>query len=307
VSAPANSGVSITPDQAAEERSLLFALSADSVMISALILVGFIGGSLTIVAEALRAVLMISTEVFAFVLMRRLHRGRLGDLEFGTGKLEQVASFLIGGGMLAGAAWILNGSFEILHHGRSEGTPVWLAIGAIIGAVNVVLNIVTWDNMRRAVGTDTTLVMLAQLKARTVKLLASAFVLVTLTIAALANDAVVVATSDAVGSGFVACFIAFSAIGMLKNCVPDLLDRSAGKDVREAVHRALALHASEFLHMERLRSRRSGRSVFVEVTLGFEDGLSLAEVHRRSARIRDALTAEIDRADVSILTTSGSL
>lgn len=295
----------VTPEQAAEEQSLFFALFADSFMLTTWVLVGVLGGSLTVIAELIRGGLMMSIEVFAYVLMRRLHRGQLTDLEFGTGKLEQVANLLIGGGMLAAAAWIFSGALAIVAGERNVSTPLWLAIGALTGATNVVVNFTSWDGMRRAVRGESSLVMLAQFKSRTVKLVASCFVIVTLTTAALAPDVVVVAWADAIGSVFVAVFIVVNAIGILRECVPDLLDRSAGRSVRGAVDRALARHAADFHRLERLRSRRSGRAVFVEVTLAFESGLAMGEVNRRISAIRETLLAEIEHGDISILALAG--
>jgi len=112
----------VTPEQAAEEQSLFFALFADSFMLTTWVLVGVLGGSLTVIAESIRGGLMMSIEVFAYVLMRRLHRDQLTDLEFGTGKLEQVANLLIGGGMLAAAAWIFSGALAIV---AGAGPPAY--------------------------------------------------------------------------------------------------------------------------------------------------------------------------------------
>ncbi len=291
----------ITPGEAAEERALFFALLADTFMITFWISVGFLGGSLTVIAESIRGGLMMSIEVFAYFLMRRLHRGQLTDLEFGTGKLEQVVNLLIGGGMLVGAAWILSGAVAIVEGDRPVSIPIWLAVGAITGASNVVANFTSWDGLRRAVRRESSLVMLAQFKARTLKLINSCFVLVTLTTAALAPDVVVVAWADAVGAVFVAGFTAVNGIEILRDCIPDLLDRSAGKAVRATVERALARHAADCHRLERLRSRRSGRAVFVEVTLAFEAGLAMGEVNRRIATIRATMLAEIEHGDISIL------
>ena len=291
----------ITSEEAAEERSVLFALLADTVMITLWISAGVLGGSLTVIAESIRGALMMSIEVFAYFLMRRLHRGQLTDLEFGTGKLEQVVNLLIGGGMLVGAAWIFSGAVAIVDGDRPVSIPIWLAAGAIVGACNVVANGTSWDGMRRALRGESSLVMLAQFKARTVKVICSCFVIVTLTTAALAPDEVVVAWADAVGAVFVACFTVVNGIDILRDCIPDLLDRSAGKDVRATVERALARHAAEFRQLVRLRSRRSGRAVFVEVTLAFEAGLAMGEVNRRIAVIRATMLAEIDHGDISIL------
>ena len=295
----------VKAEEAAEEHSVFLALLADTVMITLWISAGVLGGSLTVIAESIRGGLMMSIEVFAYFLMRRLHRGQLTDLEFGTGKLEQVVNLLIGGGMLAGAAWILSGAVAIIDGDRSVSIPIWLAAGAIVGACNVVANGTSWDGMRRALRGESSLVMLAQFKARTLKLVNSGFVIVTLTTAALAPDVVVVAWADAIGAVFVACFTAVNGIEILRDCIPDLLDRSAGTDVRATVERALARHAAEFRRLERLRSRRSGRAVFVEVTLAFEAGLAMGEVNRRIAVIRATMLAEIEHADISILTSVG--
>jgi divalent metal cation (Fe/Co/Zn/Cd) transporter len=125
-------------------------------------------------------------------------------------------------------------------------------------------------------------------------------VIVTLTTAALAPDVVVVAWADAIGSVFVAGLIIVNATQILRDCIPDLLDRSAGRDVRATVEQALARHAGEFQQLERLRSRRSGRTVFVEATLAFEAGLAMGEVDRRIAAIRATMLVEIEHGDISI-------
>ena len=83
--------------------------------------------------------------------------------------------------------------------------------------------------------------------------------------------------------------------------IPDLLDRSAGKSVRDTVDRVLAGSAGDFQRLDRVRSRRSGRVVFVEIVLSFEPGLTIAEVNRRIAALEQSMANEIEHADISIL------
>ena len=87
---------------------------------------------------------------------------------------------------------------------------------------------------------------------------------------------------------------------MLRSGIPDLLDRSAGKQVRDSVERALASQAGGG-RLHRLRSRRSGRVVFIELSLGFEPGLTIAEVNRRVEALKESLRRDIQDADVSVL------
>jgi cation diffusion facilitator family transporter len=291
----------VTPHQREEEHSLIFALTADVLIMIVFLLVGLLGGSLTIIAESIRIVLMIAIEAFAFAILRRVHRGTLRDLEYGTGKLEQIANLVIGLGMLGGSIWIFYKAVGIIAGSEELGTPFGLALAAIVGAVNLAINVIAWDGMRRAAEAESSLVMLAQLKARVVKLVSSLFVIVTMSVAALSTDRMVVAWADVIGSSFVAVFIFINAIDMLKMGLPDLLDHSAGKQVRDSVERALASHIGDYGRLQRLRSRRSGRVVFIELALGFEPGLTIAEVNRRVEALKESLRRDIHDADVSVL------
>src|ERR1700732_2704990 len=147
---------------------------------------------------------MSATELFSLVVMRRIHRGQLADLEFGTGKLEQVANTVIGAAMLGGAVWIVIRALTVLVGERAVGTPFGLAMAAIAGALNAYCNLLAWVRMRRALRAESSLVMGGQLRARIAKLVSSLFVLVTMTLAALAMDEEVAAWADAIGSAFVA-------------------------------------------------------------------------------------------------------
>ena len=140
----------VTPEQLAQERSIRFALLADLGVLALFVPVGLLGGSLTIKAEAIRFVLGMSIEIFAYTVMWRLHRGKLHDLEYGGGKLEQIANLVTGLGMLAGAAWIASKAMEIVSGHAAVGTPLGLALAAIVGALNAYINFVAWDAMRRA-------------------------------------------------------------------------------------------------------------------------------------------------------------
>ena len=291
----------ITPEQQAEESSVQFGLVADSGVLVVLLLSGILGGSLTILAEAIRGSLMGLTEIFSLVVMRRIHRGQLADLEFGTGKLEQVANTVIGAAMLGGAVWIAIRALTVLVGERAVGAPFGLAMAAIAGALNAYCNLLAWVRMRRALRAESSLVMVGQLRARTVKLASSLFVLATMTLAALAMDEEVAAWADVIGSLFVAAFIAANALDMLASGLADLLDRSAGRAVRDAIDRALARHAGDFGQVARVRSRRSGRVVFIELALRFDPGLSIAEVNRRIDALKQSLGREIEHSEISVL------
>lgn len=296
----------VTPEQLAQEHSIRFALLADVGVLALALPVALLSGSLTIKAESIRFVLGMSIEVFALMVMRRLHRGKLRDLEYGGGKLEQIANLVTGLGMLGAAAWIASKAMAIVAGHEEVGTPLGLALAAMVGALNAYVNFVAWDRMRQASEGDSSLVMEGQVKARRVKLICSLVVLFTMTIAALSTDNVVVASADAIGSVFVAAFMVINGSDLLRTGIPDLLDRSAGQEVRAKVDRVLASGAGHYQSLGRVRSRRSGRVVFIEIALSFDPSLPVEEVNRRIADLKAAMAGEIENADISILTTAAA-
>jgi divalent metal cation (Fe/Co/Zn/Cd) transporter len=294
----------VTPDERAKERSILRASIADATILVGLVSVGVLGGSLTMTAEAVRGGLMLTIEAFSLLVLRRIHRGMLTDLEFGTGKLEQVANLAIAGGLLGGAVWIAAGAVAMATGQRLPGMPFGLALAAVTGAVNAYINLWAWVGMRDAGATGSSLIMQAQLNSRTVKLVSSLFVQLTMTVAAISTDDVVAIWADAVGSLFVVGFIVVNAIRMLRAGFPDLIDRAVEEEVQLAINRALAQHFDDYDRFDGVRSRRSSERVFVEVALGFDGRLTMTEVDRRIAALTATIEREIAHADVTVLVSS---
>ncbi len=293
-----------TPTQRAQERSMQFALAMDFVMVVATVLSGVLGGSLTMLAESARTSLGYALEVFTLVVLRRIHRGVLADLEYGAGKLEQIASVVIAAGMLLAAVWIAFNAYGVWSGTRALGTPIGLAAAAIVGMLNLYVNLLAWDSVRRSLTADASLIMEAQLRVRWVKLFSTLVVSVGLTVSALSTDDVVVAWADSLGSLFVASYMVLNAVEVMRTSLPDLLDRSAGAAVVEVVRRALDAARADYAHATRLRTRRSGRITFVEIELAFDPVLSMAEVARRVGALGAAIRTGLPDAEVSVVASA---
>lgn len=289
------------PEQLAAERSVLTALLLDCATVALFLITGLAGGSLTMIAEAIRGGLLLTIDASALVVLRRIHRGRIVGLDFGTGKLEQLVNVLIAVGMLGGALWIAHGAATVLAIGHSDASPLGLALGACLNGANNLVNFVAWDTVRRTARAAPSVIMQVQVRIRLTKLVCSMALQLTITIAALATDPVVVAWSDAIGALFVTGVLILTSLRILRSAVPDLLDRSVEAATREAVTQVMDAHRPDYRSLGRFRSRRSGGVVFVEVTAGFDPVLSLAQVNERIMRIRADLAAAIPGADITIL------
>jgi divalent metal cation (Fe/Co/Zn/Cd) transporter len=306
VSAEVAAGAAPRADQRERESAVALGIVLDAGIVAVMTTVSLAGGSFTLLAESIRGGLGCLLECFSYSVLRRIHRGTLSELDYGTGKLEQVANLTIGASMLAAALWIAIGALRILSGDRDVGSPLGLALAAMAGMVNLYINVVAWDGVRRMATGGDSLIMDAQVLLRWTKLVASLVIGVDLTVAALAHDDVVVAWADALGATFVSGYIAVNALAVLRQCLPDLLDRSAGAPVRLAVERALALHAGSYARLLRVRTRRSGRTAFVEIALAFDAGLELAEVGRRTAALEASVRETIAGVEVSVLASANA-
>jgi ferrous-iron efflux pump FieF len=110
-----------------------------------------------------------------------------------------------------------------------------------------------------------------------------------------------VARIDGVLSILVAGYVLFSAGGLLRDGVRDLIDTSAPGERLEAVQGVLrglaARHEIEGFHG--LRTRTAGRILFVEVHIELPGDMAVREAHARGDHVRDALLAI--EADAEVL------
>jgi cation diffusion facilitator family transporter len=295
-----------SPDQTARahERSMAFAILLDSGILTAMFVVAILGGSLTLAAECIRAILLLLVEVYALVVLRRINRGRFAEFEFGAGKLEQMCNLVIAASMLVGAGWIAQRAAELLAGGHASASAIGFALAAIVGAINTYINFIAWDAVRQAAAQGRSVIMQAELQARITKLISSTVVQLSMTLAAVSTDPIIAAWADGLGALFVSGYIIVTAIGMLRTGLPELLDRSVDETTQIAVLRALASHFDDYDRLESVRSRRSGHAVIVEVGLGFDRRLTVAELDERIAAIRTSIKREVEDADVSILVSA---
>jgi len=291
----------LTPAQREKERSIALGLIIDSFLLTSFFIAALASGSFTLLAECIRAVPMNLLEAGSLMALRRIHRQRLAHLEFGAGKLEQLINVTIGCGMLAGAAWIIAGGIAILSGDQHLATPIGLAMAAAINSVNLLLNLVVWDAVRRAAALESSMIMAGQLASRSAKLMSSVVVQCTMTVAAVSMDPLIAAWADVGGSIFVAGVIVWTAVGLLRSGVPDLMDLRAGAAADRTISAVLERGAADLARVDRVRSRRSGSTVFVEATMAFPGALTVGEVDGRIARLQADLAAAVPGAELAVV------
>ena len=289
----------LTAEQRRREGALVLAASLDSGLVVLLLMGGIAGESLTCLAEGIRGGLMTLIDLVALFVIRKIHRGALQGFDYGTGKIEQLCSIAISLGLALGAGLVGYDAVEMAMRGHSDASPLGLSLAAVVGALNLVVNFISWDSVRQATLGRPSAIMSAQLHARTTKLLASLLVQVTMTVAALAKDPVAVAIADAAGALMVCVVMGHAALRLMLEAVPDLLDRSIAHVAQPALEQALSALPAAF-HFAGFRSRGTSRAFALEVILACQEGTDVGEVARAERALAAALRKLLPDIELSV-------
>ncbi|MGE0718894.1 MAG: cation diffusion facilitator family transporter, partial [Alphaproteobacteria bacterium] len=237
--------------------------------------------SLTILAEALQSGITLGLTSLSIVVLRRVNRGRLADYDFGTGKVEQAVSILTAFAMVGGAVFVLlEIPDHLLHPPVHEGTALTVALAIVLA--DLVIDASVLAGMIRAGRGAVSPVVEAERKARLSRTIASGMIAVSVATNAAFGGAVGM-WADAAGSAFVSLFMVWLASGMIRRILPDLLDKALGDELQVHINRGLAAHFESYETLGRVRSRRTGSQILVEIELGFDADLTLGEVVARMA------------------------
>ncbi|WP_043831313.1 cation diffusion facilitator family transporter [Muricoccus aerilatus] len=293
------------PDQAAlrRERSILLACLLDLAVILPYLVIGLYANTLTMVAEALRASLMVGLELVLLVMLRRIHRGETTAYDYGVGKMEQFANLAIGVAMGALGVWLIFAALE--RWGMpEEQNAAGMVLAGIATTANLALNAIALRALWLAGRDGTSAIMTVQIRSRAVKLIASAVVAVAIGINAVAEllhaATRVGALAEAGGTIFVGLVMIQLCVSVWREAVPHLLDRSLDEGRQASINRALAEHFASYDALLGVRSRIAGKRAHVDITLGFEAGRTIGEIQTVADAVARDLTDLIPGAEVIV-------
>ncbi|WP_163025744.1 cation transporter [Chachezhania antarctica] len=241
-------------------------VAADVAIATALALAGLLSGSLTMISEAIRSLLMLPASVVGLWLLRANHRGKMARFEFGVDKVERFASMLIGVALLICGPLIAGGAIEsAMGHGLAA-SPLGLALAAAVNAVNTAVNVMGWLSLRSLPVDRRGETFQSQYAARVTMMRSSLVLQVTLTAAALAQDPVLANGLDAFGAVYVAVLMIAGGVSMLRRTLPHIVDRRPDDGLSDHIARAVVAAFPE-ARLGPIRTRPVGEGVAAEIRL----------------------------------------
>ncbi len=269
----------------------LISIGAALFLIGAKGVVGFLTGSLALLAEAAHSGLDLLASVVTAFSVKAADRPADSSHHYGHGKIESLSALFEAALLFAACVWILHEGVTRLTH------PVEVPIINIYSFAVVVLAIVIDLYRYKALIKVARKYHSQALEADAIHfysdILSSILVLIGLAAVALGYP-----RADAVAALFVAVWVGLLAIRIALKNIDILIDRvpeGYSQQIRD-----LALSNEGIVAIDKLRVRRSGSYLFADLRVGMDRNLSFDEAHRVARLLERSLAEKIPGLDAVV-------
>ncbi|MGH2773630.1 MAG: cation-efflux pump [Actinomycetota bacterium] len=256
----------ISTDRKQAQRVAAISLVAAIGLVVAKLVVGLASGSLAILSEAAHSALDAGATALTFAAVRIASRPPDEEHPYGHGKAENISALVETIGLFALSIYIAVQAVGRLRTGAEEVDAAWYTF-AVIGLSIVVDANRSWI-LHRVGRKFRSPALQADALHFTADLLTSAVVLIGLIFVALGYP-----SADAIGSLFIAAYVAYSSISLGRKSVDVLMDRAPTAVVERITEAALAVEGVE--EVRRVRARFVGGHPQTDIVIGISRRLPL--------------------------------
>lgn len=253
-----------------------------------------ITGSLSIAAALADSVMDVVASLVNYFAVRLAGKPANQEHRYGHGKAEGLAGLVQGLviGFL-GLFLLVEGAHRIASgHGELEHTEVGIAVMTVSLFANAWIG---WLLLRTAKRTGS-VALRADAAHYTSDIWMNLGVLASL-VAVRVTDAHWI---DGAVSCAVALIVVRTAVVVLRRSAAELMDTSVSEEQLASIRAAIAEDVPETRDVHRLRTRKSGPDIFVDMHVAFDRELTFPEAHRLSERVRVAVERAIPAAQVHV-------
>ena len=248
---------------------------------------GVMGHSSAMIADAVHSLSDFVTDLLVLVFVSISAKPQDQSHDYGHGKFETIASFLIGLGLVAAAMGIVvSGGMKLLTWlgGGQLETPGWIALWAALLSI-AVKELLYQYTARRGRQLDSQ-VMIANAWHHRSDALSSVGAALGIGLAILSGQRW--AVLDPVASIVVGLMLVRVAYGLLKSSTGELTERSLPAETEEEIE-AIIRSFADVQEPHNLRTRRIGNRIAIEAHVRMDGRLSLNTVHERATTIERKL------------------
>ena len=254
--------------------------------------------SLTIMSDFLKESTEFLAVLAAYLTVRAVRRAPDERYAYGIGKLENLVSVAIAVAMVACAGFILvQAAYSLRDPQPTEGTLPGIVIFTTYAAIGFGISMRNRLELRKRESA----ILESQAQLWFSKAVFDAAMAITLITQLVFHGQRWSWFLDPIASLIGVAFLLHAAWSITSSSMGDLLDASLSEHLQLRILRQLVERFDDYDRLHKIRTRRSGPHVYVEVFLQFNPALLMGEVQNRIDAITRQITQEIPGTEVVVV------
>jgi cation diffusion facilitator family transporter len=274
-----------------KQRVALSSLIAAFFLTGSKLVVGIMTGSLGIISEALHSGLDLFAALITYITMRIVDKPPDETHHYGHGKAENIAAFTEALLLIFCSIWIIHEAIErFIKHEVEVKANVW-AFSVII--VSIIIDISRAKALSKTAHKYDSHALEADALHFSSDVLSSIVVIIGLVFVSFGYI-----MADLIAAVSVAVFVGIASIKLANKTLSDLIDRvpeELEKNVQDAIK-----SVSSVANFHKLRIRKSGKQVFIDVHIRVNPDMSFVKVHNITDILQDRIKLLGYNTDVTI-------
>jgi ferrous-iron efflux pump FieF len=255
--------------------------------------------SLTIMSDFFKEIADFMSVFFALLTLRVIQSHKANEkFSYGIGKLENLASIGVSILMLMSAAFILYQAFgRFQHPEHPQGTLPGIAIFSI----SAIFSFIMFLRNQKILKTQKSAIVDSQMRLWLSKAWLDGLMATILILSSLLTQYHWSAYLDPLTSLVGVVFLMHGAWKISNSSVHELLDASLEEASQLLIMKKLVEHIDDYESVIKIRTRRSGVQIYIEVFLGFNPNLKMIEVQDKINHLTSAIKSTFEGSEVVVV------
>ncbi len=268
-------------------------ITSNTLIIIFKLIAGFISGSISIISEAIHSLSDCLASIITFFAVSRSSKPADKDHPFGHGRYEDMAGFIEGGLIIfAGFYIIYEAAKKILNANLIEFDST---LGIIVMAISIIANILVSKYLFNVAKKSDSVSLYADAKHLSTDVYSSVGVLMGLVLIKVTGIVLI----DPIIAIIVATIILRAGFSISKSTLNTLLDGTISNEDMTKIETILN-NCSKIQGYKNLKGRKSGSSRDIDITLLFEEHMTIKDCHNICDEIEEQIKKVLGQTLITI-------
>ncbi|AKA71784.1 cation diffusion facilitator family transporter [Clostridium scatologenes] len=245
---------------------------SNSSLILMKIFVGIFTGSVSIISEAIHSTMDLAAAIIAFFSVKISDKPADKDHPYGHGKVENISGVLEALLIFGASVWIIVEAVKKIMHPEIVGS---IGIGFIVMFISALVNHIVSKKIYKIAKQEDSIA----LEADALHLKADVYTSLGVGIGLLLIWITKLHFLDPIVAIIVAIFILKEAYSLLKTAFEPLLDVKLSDTQINSIKAAIDKHSAVYCDFHDLRTRKSGRTKYIDLHLVFPENMTIKDAH----------------------------